>query len=76
MAVDTKHPARGRKRLPKALHRKSTSFTLPPAQIEAIFKRSDTIGLPASRFVEYAVNVALDSCDDPKYRAAVLASIQ
>ena len=76
MAVDTKHPARGRKRLPKTLHRKSTSFTLPPAQIEAIFNQSEGIGVPASRFIEFAVKVALDSCDDPKYRAAVLASIQ
>ena len=65
---------RGRKPIAPEKRREPACYTLPPKKKAAVERSAKKIGVPASRFIEVAVDVALASCDDPEYRAAVLAA--
>ena len=65
---------RGRKPIAPGKKREPACYTLPPRKKAAVERSAKKIGVPASRFIEFAVDVALASCDDPEYRAAVLAA--
>ena len=65
---------RGRKPIAPEKKREPACYTLPPKKKSAVETTATSIGVPASRFIEFAVDVALRSSTDPKYRAAVLAA--
>ena len=62
---------RGRKSLAPHQKRGQASFTLPSTQVKEVFRLSEELEVPASRFVEFAIGVALQSATDPAYRQAV-----
>ena len=69
------HPeTRGRKPVAPEKKREPACYTLPPEKKAAVERSAEKIGVSASRFIEVAVDVALATCDDPEYRAAVLAT--
>lgn len=66
--------SRGRKAIAPEKKREPACYTLPSRKKSAVEAAAAKIGVPASRFIEFAVDVALNSSSDPKYRAAVLAA--
>lgn len=63
---------RGRKPLAPGTQRKRACYTLPTEMVKRVQRISDKeCDVPASRFVEFAIDVALRSVDDPEYIKAV-----
>ena len=65
---------RGRKPLTPDKKRGQACYTLPPHQVAKVAQISADIDIPASRFVEFAIDVALASAGDPAYLSSVKAA--
>ena len=62
---------RGRKRLAPGKKRERACHTLPTEMIKRVQRIAKECDVAASRFVEFAIGVALRSVDDPEYIKAV-----
>lgn len=68
----TLRETRGRKPLEPGKRRERACYTLPTEMVRQVQRiAGKTCDVPASRFVEFAIDVALRSVDDPDYIKAV-----
>ena len=62
---------RGRKPLAPGKKRERACYTLPTEMVKRVQRISNKCDVAASRFAEFAIQVALRSVDDPEYIKAV-----